>query len=60
VWKYDFFPEGKGEKLHGDLLWEKEKYSEDLKEPDIELQVASATRKHMINFLEALTKAPSL
>jgi len=56
VWKYDFFPDGKGEKLHGDLLWEKEKYPEDLKEPDIELHVASATRRHMINFLEAIDK----
>ena len=54
VWKYDFIPEGDGQKLHGDLLWEKEKYPEDLKEPDIELHVASATRRHMINFLEAI------
>jgi len=56
VWKYDFLPDGKGEKLHGDLLWEKEKYPEDLKEPDIELHVASATRRHMINFLDAIDK----
>jgi predicted dehydrogenase len=56
VWKYDFVPEGSGSKLHGDLLWEKEKYPEDLKEPDIELHVASATRKHMANFIEAIDK----
>ncbi|MEP6845329.1 MAG: Gfo/Idh/MocA family oxidoreductase [Panacibacter sp.] len=56
VWKYDFIPAGDGKKLHGDLLWEKEKYPEDLKEPDIELHVASATRRHMINFLEAIDK----
>lgn len=56
VWKYDFIPEGDGKKMHGNLLWEKEKYPEDLKEPDIELHVASATRRHMINFLEAIDK----
>jgi len=56
VWKYDFIPEGDGKKLHGDVLWEKEKYPEDLKEPDIELHVASATRRHMLNFLEAIDK----
>ena len=27
-----------------------------MKEPDIELHVASATRRHMINFLEAIDK----
>ncbi|HLK30421.1 MAG TPA: Gfo/Idh/MocA family oxidoreductase [Puia sp.] len=56
VWKYDFIPNGDGKKLHGDLLWEKEKYPEDLKEPDIELHVASATRRHMLNFIEAIDK----
>lgn len=56
VWKYDFIPEGNGKKLHGEVLWGKEKYPEDLKEPDIELHVASATRRHIINFLEAIDK----
>ena len=56
VWKYDFTPAGEGKKLHGDVLWEKEKYPEDLKEPDIELHVASATRRHMLNFLDAIDK----
>ncbi|MGN6264798.1 MAG: hypothetical protein ACTHM5_03950 [Ginsengibacter sp.] len=50
VWKYDFTPVGDGKKLHGDVLWEKEKYPEDLKEPEIELHVASATRRHMLIF----------
>ncbi|MGN6296430.1 MAG: hypothetical protein ACTHM7_06580 [Ginsengibacter sp.] len=50
VWKYDFTPVGDGKKLHGDVLWGKEKYPEDLKEPDIELLVASATRRHMLIF----------
>ena len=56
VWKYDFIPVDGARKIHGDLLWEKEKYPEDLTEPDIELHVASATRRHMINFLEAIDK----
>lgn len=54
VMKYDFVSEDGKTKLHGDLLWEKEKYPEDLKEPDIELHVAPATRRHMINLLEAI------
>lgn len=56
VWKYDFIPEGDGKKLHGDVLYEKEKYPEDLKEKDIELHVASAVRRHMTNFLDAIDK----
>lgn len=52
--QYDFVPEGKGEKIHKDVVYEKEKYPEDLTEPDIELNAAPATRLHMINFLEAI------
>ena len=52
--KYDFIPEGKGEKIHRDVVFEKEKYPEDLTEPDIELNAAPATRQHMINFLNAI------
>ncbi len=54
--KYDFFPEGNGKKIHEDVLYEKEKYPEDLKEKDIELNAAPATRRHMLNFLEAIDK----
>lgn len=54
--KYDFIPAGKGEKIHGDVLFEKEKYPEDLNEPGIELNAAPATRLHMLNFLEAIDK----
>ena len=53
---YDFIPEGKGEKIHKDVLYEKEKYPEDLTEPDIELNAAPATRLHLLNFLEAIDK----
>src|SRR6478609_820106 len=57
VYKYDFVPEDKNEKkLHGEALFEKEKYPEDLTEPGIELHVASATRRHMLNFIEAIDK----
>ena len=52
--QYDFTPEGKGEKIHKDVVYEKEKYPEDLKEPDIELNAAPATRLHMLNFLNAI------
>lgn len=54
--KYDFIPVGKDEKIHRDVLFEKEKYPEDLKEPAIELNAAPATRLHMLNFLEAIDK----
>jgi len=52
--KYDFIPQGKGEKIHKDVVYEKEKYPEDLKEPNIELNAAPATRQHMLNFLSAI------
>ncbi len=52
--KYDFIPQGKGEKIHKDVVYEKEKYPEDLKEPDIELNAAPATRLHMLDFLKAI------
>jgi predicted dehydrogenase len=57
VHKYEFIPSAKdGEKLSGTPLFEKEKYPEDLKEKDIELHTASATRRHMRNFLECIEK----
>ncbi|MFZ5970241.1 MAG: Gfo/Idh/MocA family oxidoreductase [Bacteroidota bacterium] len=52
--QYDFTPVGKGEKIHQDVLFEKEKYPEDLKEEDIELNAAPATRRQMLNFLKAI------
>ena len=56
---YDFIPEGKdgptkGEKIHGDVIYEKEKYPEDLTEERIELNAAPATRAHMLDFLKAI------
>jgi predicted dehydrogenase len=53
--KYDFIPsDTKAEKIHKDVVYEKEKYPEDLKEQGIELNAAPATRLHMLNFLEAI------
>ena len=36
------------------MVYEKEKYPEDLTEPDIELNAAPATRLHMLDFLKAI------
>ena len=54
VYKYDFIPVGKGEKRHKDVVYEREKFPEDVKEPRIELHTAPATRLHLRNFLEAI------
>src|SRR5687767_10204367 len=54
--KYDFVPVGKGEKIHKDVVFEKEKYPEDLKEERIELNAAPATRLHMLDMLAAIEK----
>lgn len=51
----DFIPQGKeGKKVHLDVVYEKEKYPEDLTEERIELNAAPATRLHMLNFLSAI------
>jgi predicted dehydrogenase len=51
----DFVPVDKKEKpIHFDCLFEKEKYPEDVTEPDIELNAAPATRLHMKDFLAAV------
>ncbi|HXE55317.1 MAG TPA: Gfo/Idh/MocA family oxidoreductase [Tepidisphaeraceae bacterium] len=51
---YDFIPEGKGERIHKDCVYEREQYPEDLTEPQIELNAAPATRLHMKDFLHAV------
>jgi predicted dehydrogenase len=51
----DFIPQGKDEKkVHLDVVYEKEKYPEDLTEERIELNAAPATRLHMLDFLAAI------
>jgi predicted dehydrogenase len=52
--KYDFVPVGKGDKIQKDVVYEKEKYPEDLTEDRIELNAAPATRLHMLDFLKAI------
>lgn len=52
--KYTFIPQGKGEKIEKDVIYEKEKYPEDLTEERIELNAAPATRLHMLDFLNAI------
>lgn len=54
VMKYDFTPIGEGKSIHQDVVYEREKYPEDLKEIDIELHTAPATRLHMLNFLSSI------
>ena len=52
--KYEFIPVDKGDKIRMDVVYEREKYPEDLTEPDIELNAAPATRLHMLDFLNAI------
>jgi len=55
--RYDFTPlDEKGTKIHKDVVYEKEKYPEDLTEERIELNAAPATRLHMLDFLSAIEK----
>ncbi|MDP8245481.1 MAG: Gfo/Idh/MocA family oxidoreductase [Candidatus Hinthialibacter antarcticus] len=51
----DFIPNGRNAKpIHFECLYEREKYPEDVKEKDIELNAAPATRLHMLDFLAAI------
>jgi predicted dehydrogenase len=55
--QYDFVPQdNKAEKIHKDVVYEKEKYPEDVTEERIELNAAPATRLHMLDFLAAIEK----
>ena len=56
VWQYDFIPEGDGEKLHGDVVYELDEYPIDRKEERLEKHVAPAIRRHFVDFLEAIDK----
>lgn len=56
VTSYDFTPEGKGESIHKDCIFEREQFPEDVTEKDIELHAAPATRRHMLDFLAAIEK----
>jgi predicted dehydrogenase len=54
VTRYDFIPRGRGEPIHKDCLYQREEFPEDVKEKDIELHAAPATRRHMLDFLAAI------
>lgn len=54
VHKYEFIANDPARYRRSDVLYEKEKYPEDLSEADIELHTAPATRNHFVNFLHAI------
>tara|TARA_R110002095_G_scaffold125140_1_gene108651 strand:+ start:100 stop:747 length:648 start_codon:yes stop_codon:yes gene_type:complete len=54
VHKYEFIPNGRGEALRGEALFEYDKYPEDETEKDLERHVASAVRGHMLDWLAAV------
>ncbi|WP_375324129.1 Gfo/Idh/MocA family protein [Flagellimonas sp. GZD32] len=54
VHQYEFIPAGEGETLKKQVVYEREKYPEDLKEKDIELHTAPATRRHMLDLLASI------
>ncbi|MBK9508571.1 MAG: Gfo/Idh/MocA family oxidoreductase [Cytophagaceae bacterium] len=51
--RYDWVPLN-GKPVRKDVVYEREKYPEDLKEPGIELHAAPATRAHMLDFVAAI------
>ncbi len=57
VMKYEFIPNGDGRHIIEHVIYEKDKYPEDLKERGIELHAAPATRRHMLNFLAAIQQS---
>ena len=54
VKKAEFIPVDGGDPTRFEVLYEREKYPEDVTEKDIELHAAPATRRHMIDFLNAI------
>ncbi len=53
VHKFEYISHN-GRNIFGEALYEKEQFPEDLKEKDIELHAAPATRRHMLDFLSAI------
>ncbi len=53
VRSYDFIPRGKGTPVHAEFLDEQDEYPEDLEHKETELFAAPATRRHMLDFLQA-------
>ncbi len=54
VQSYDFTPQGPGQPIHGDVVYELDEYPEDRTEKDLEKHVAPAIRGHMRDFLHAI------
>jgi predicted dehydrogenase len=54
VYRYDFIPSGRGQRIHRDVAYELDRYPEDRTERDLERHCAPAIRGHMRNFLEAI------
>lgn len=54
VFRYDFTPRGRGEKIHRDVTYELDQYPEDKTEKRLERHVAPAVRYHMLDFLKAI------
>ena len=50
----NFYPADGGEGIHADVVYEREKFPEDVTEKMIELHCAPATRAHMLNFVQAI------
>jgi len=50
----DFYPDGKGDPIHYDVLLEKEQFPEDVTEKDIEIHAAPATREQMKDWLKSI------
>jgi predicted dehydrogenase len=55
VMSYDFQPLDNGPALHGDALYEYDRFPEDRTEKDLERHVASAIRGHMLDLLAAIS-----
>ena len=53
----DFIPQGDGQPLHFECLYEREQYPEDVTEKDIELNAAPATRRHITGLQHAVDLA---
>ncbi|WP_318308053.1 Gfo/Idh/MocA family protein [Flagellimonas crocea] len=56
VHQYEFIPNGDGETIKKEVVYEREKYPEDLKEDGIELHTAPATRAHMLDLLDSIER----
>lgn len=56
VAKWDFKPKDGGPAEHGEFLDERERYPEDVEHRETEAFAAPATRRHMLDFLDARAK----